>query len=220
LFKWIKEFFLRERRSFIKKRLKLLNKYQKLLYNKGDPTLKKQIKKSLKDFNNIYLKYDGVFIIKLMSKLTSDVVGTSILLELWKQRKVNKKNEEKTKPKEPFIEIIRKSGDRRDENLTSDNGLKNEIITEESENDYELESQSDVNSTINSITDFHSKMGFDNSNIQSTSLIHHNENLINRNLKHKKVDFNLTFTKTIVDNQPTSLNIIYNQDQNDKNNDD
>ena len=93
LISWIYQFIPSQRKLYVKRHLKLLNKYQKLLYNKDDPSLRQAIKDTIDDFNKIYLKYDGIFIIKMVSILASDVVGTQIIHELWKRRKVNKKTE-------------------------------------------------------------------------------------------------------------------------------
>lgn len=89
---WIYRLVPKQRRIYIKKRLKLLNKYQKLLYNRHDPTLRQSIKSTLKDFNEIYLKWDGVFIIRIISLLASDVVGTQVLHELWARRDVSNRS--------------------------------------------------------------------------------------------------------------------------------
>ena len=185
--KWIKEFVPKHRRSFILKRLLLLNKYQKLLYNKDDPTLKETIKSGLKRFNQNYLKCDGVFIIKMISILTSDVVGTTILLELWNRQNITEtKIEPKNSPESVKISEINKNL----ESKVRKKIFKNRKPKEESETEYDLDSQSEVNSTINSFQGLQiQNSAFMKNKYNSSFLFNQNENLSNRSTKQKKVEF-------------------------------
>ena len=174
LFNWILNFISKQRRIFIKKRLKLLNKYQKLIYNKGDSTLRKAIKETLHDFNDVYLKLDGVFIIKLICILTSDVVGTQILHDLWKRRKMNNlQNNTNVKKNYQINDKLKK--------LQTINIKAS--ITEESENEFDLEDNHSENySTITSNQTITFPPSFDKQNECPTS---------RNNTKYKRVGFSI-----------------------------
>lgn len=52
-----------------------------------------EAKRQKRKFINDYLKFDGVFILRMISMLTSELVGTEVLHELWSKRAVYEKNE-------------------------------------------------------------------------------------------------------------------------------
>jgi hypothetical protein len=86
------------RRHYINKRLNMLKHFKKLnettsvIMRKGFLHRKKSVsdesRRQKRKFINDYLKFDGVFILQMISMLTSELVGTEILHELWNKRAV------------------------------------------------------------------------------------------------------------------------------------
>jgi len=99
----------------INKRLNLL-KYFKDLTNetgvikekglifKRHKAVSLEAKRQKRRFINDYLKFDGVFILRMISMLTSELVGTEVLHELWSKRAVygNKFASSSEDPNNPF----------------------------------------------------------------------------------------------------------------------
>ncbi|XP_013415367.1 uncharacterized protein LOC106177207 [Lingula anatina] len=104
-FTWMSLLFVRERNHFVRKNLKLM---QKIATNSET--------KMTKAFNTKYLKQDGVFILKLIGRNTSDVVVAEVVAELWDHFIKNKpqfhpKDTEVMQPEEiqgmaPFVDIL------------------------------------------------------------------------------------------------------------------
>lgn len=69
---WIGNFFATDRRSYIKKLLHDMERYNK-----------RQHKEKLAVFTQKYLKQDGYFIIRMIEKNTHDVIVAEIVAELW-----------------------------------------------------------------------------------------------------------------------------------------
>ena len=89
----------RSRKRYINKRLNMLKYFKKLnqttavmLKTKGIFGKRKSVsieaKKLKRIFVDEYLKFDGVFILRMVSMLTSEIVGTELLHELWNKRAV------------------------------------------------------------------------------------------------------------------------------------
>lgn len=101
LAQWINRMLPQSRRRYIKRRLNMLKYFQNLnettsIISKPKGIFRRRKSVSLESkrqrrlFIDDYLKFDGVFIIRMISMLTSEIVGTELLHELWKKRAVYK----------------------------------------------------------------------------------------------------------------------------------
>jgi len=99
LCQWINRMMPRSRKRYINRRLNMLKYFKKLnqttavmLKTKGIFGKRKSVsieaKKLKRIFVDEYLKFDGVFILRMISMLTSEIVGTELLHELWNKRAV------------------------------------------------------------------------------------------------------------------------------------
>jgi hypothetical protein len=61
---------------------------QKGLVFKTNKPVSVEAKRQKRKFIENYLKFDGVFILRMISMLTSEIVGTEVLHELWSKRAV------------------------------------------------------------------------------------------------------------------------------------
>lgn len=103
LCQWINRMLPKSRRRYINKRLNMLRYFKELnehtsvivkprgLFGKRKP-VSVEAKRQKKKFIDDYLKFDGVFILRMVSMLTSEIVGTELLHELWNKRAVYKEN--------------------------------------------------------------------------------------------------------------------------------
>ena len=97
IFQWLNRMLPRSRRHYINKRLNLLKYFKDLnestsvLKSKGflikrKKSVSEEAKRQKRKFIDDYLKFDGVFILRMISMLTSELVGTELLHELWNKR--------------------------------------------------------------------------------------------------------------------------------------
>ena len=101
LCQWINRMLPKSRRRYINRRLNMLQYFKDLnqsttlvmkshgLFGKRK-AVSMEAKKQKRRFIDDYLKFDGVFVLRMISMLTSEVVGTELLHELWKKRAVYK----------------------------------------------------------------------------------------------------------------------------------
>lgn len=61
---------------------------QKGLVFKHKRPVSAEAKRQKRKFIDNYLKFDGVFILRMISMLTSELVGTEVLHELWSKRAI------------------------------------------------------------------------------------------------------------------------------------
>ncbi|XP_013379272.1 innexin unc-9 [Lingula anatina] len=76
-FTWMSLFSVNERKVFVKKTISMTGK--------GDSIEQNRDTKRLKNFVTKYLRMDGVFVLKLLAKNTSDVVISRVVYSLWKR---------------------------------------------------------------------------------------------------------------------------------------
>ncbi len=101
LVQWANRMLPKSRRRYINRRLNMLQYFKDL--NQATSVLMKprgifgrrksvsiEAKKQKRRFIDDYLKFDGVFVLRMVSILTSEVIGTELLHELWKKRAVYK----------------------------------------------------------------------------------------------------------------------------------
>jgi hypothetical protein len=103
LAQWISRMLPRARRRYVNRRLNMLNYFQTL--NVTTSVVLKRTRRSIfgssrrrakpvsleakrqkRKFIDEYLKFDGVFILRMIAMLTSELVGTELLHELWNKR--------------------------------------------------------------------------------------------------------------------------------------
>ncbi len=97
---WTSRMLPKHRRRYINRRLNMLKYFRELnkstsvtikqrgLFNNYRKTISFEAKKQKGKFIDEYLKFDGVFILQMISMLTSEIVGTELLHELWTKRAV------------------------------------------------------------------------------------------------------------------------------------
>jgi hypothetical protein len=101
LVQWANRMLPKSRRRYINRRLNMLQYFKDL--NQATSVLMKprgifgkrksvsiEAKKQKRRFIDDYLKFDGVFVLRMVSILTSEVIGRELLHELWKKRAVYK----------------------------------------------------------------------------------------------------------------------------------
>lgn len=103
LVQWISRMLPRARRRYINRRLNMLNYFQTLnvttsvvlkrprrsLFGSSrrrNKLVSLEAKRQKRKFIDEYLKFDGVFILRMIAMLTSEIVGTELLHELWNKR--------------------------------------------------------------------------------------------------------------------------------------
>lgn len=105
LFQWVNRMLPSSRWQYINKRLNMLKHFKQLnqttsiiMKSRGILGRRKSVsleaKRQKRKFIDDYLKFDGVFILRMISMLTSEIVCTELLHELWKKRAVDSKREE------------------------------------------------------------------------------------------------------------------------------
>lgn len=88
----------------VNKRLNLLKYFKDLTASTGviqergfvfkrQKSVSMEAKRQKRKFIDDYLKFDGVFILRMISMLTSEIVGTEVLHELWFKRAIYQKQE-------------------------------------------------------------------------------------------------------------------------------
>ena len=116
LFQWINRMLPTSRRRYVNRRLNMLDYFKEL----NDRTsivkrhglfgrLKKisyEAKMQKRKFIDEYLKFDGVFILRMISSLTSEIVCKEILHELWTKRAICK--HDRSSSNEDFIALRRR----------------------------------------------------------------------------------------------------------------
>lgn len=104
LVQWVNRMLPKSRRRYINKRLNMLDHFKQLNQNTSilmkprglfgrRKSVSLEAKRQKRKFIENYLKFDGVFILRMISMLTSEIVGTELLHELWKKRAVHKELE-------------------------------------------------------------------------------------------------------------------------------
>lgn len=104
LLQWINRMMPQQRRRYVNKRLNLLKYFEDLTASTGviktkglvfkqHKAVSLEAKRQKRKFIDNYLKFDGVFILRMISMLTSELVGTEVLHELWNKRAVYEKLE-------------------------------------------------------------------------------------------------------------------------------
>lgn len=105
LCQWVNRMLPSSRWRYINKRLNMLKYFKELnqstsviMKSRGLFSRRKSVsleaKRQKRKFIDDYLKFDGVFILRMISMLTSEIVCTELLHELWKKRAVNSRKEE------------------------------------------------------------------------------------------------------------------------------
>lgn len=108
---WVNRMLPKNRRRYINRRLNMLKYFKELnestsiivkkpgLFINRRKSISFEAKKQKRNFIEEYLKFDGVFILRMISMLTSEIVGTELLHELWTKRAVytNEKEEERNR---------------------------------------------------------------------------------------------------------------------------
>lgn len=98
LVQWVSRMLPQARRRYVTRRLNMLNYFQTLnvttsvvlkprgIFGQKRKPVSLESKRQKRKFIDEYLKFDGVFILRMISMLTSEIVGTELLHELWKKR--------------------------------------------------------------------------------------------------------------------------------------
>ncbi|RNA26845.1 innexin unc-9-like isoform X2 [Brachionus plicatilis] len=105
LCQWVNRMLPSSRWHYINKRLNMLKHFRQLnqstsivMQTRGIFRRRKSVsleaKRQKRKFIDDYLKFDGVFILRMISMLTSEIVCTELLHELWKKRAVNGRSSE------------------------------------------------------------------------------------------------------------------------------